>query len=206
MNPRFRELPEEKQLAILNAAMEVFAKYDYPKASTDLIAAKARVSKGLLFYYFHNKKELYFAVYHYALETVTQAVVDEKLWKITDFYELLHDSAMKKMAVLGRHPYIMDFSIRSYFSEKEEGSEGLKQVNAQGVDDIFETYFSGVDHTKFKADVDPRRVYNMLIWMMDGYLHAWRMQGTPLDVEKMQHEFLQWITILKKSTYREEYV
>ena len=85
-------------------------------------------------------------------------------------------------------------------------SEGLKQVNAQGVDDIFETYFSGVDLTKFKADVDPRRVYNMLIWMMDGYLHAWRMQGTPLDVEKMQHEFLQWITILKKSTYREEYV
>lgn len=79
MNPRFRELPEEKQLAILNAAMEVFAKYDYPKASTDLIAAKARVSKGLLFYYFHNKKELYFAVYHYALETVTQAVVDEEL-------------------------------------------------------------------------------------------------------------------------------
>ena len=119
MNPRFRELPEEKQLAILNAAMEVFAQYDYPKASTDLIAAKAGVSKGLLFYYFHNKKELYFAVYHYALETVTQAVVDEKLWKITDFYELLHDSAMKKMAVLGRHPYIMDFSIRSYFSEKE---------------------------------------------------------------------------------------
>ena len=104
MNPRFQELPEEKQLAILNAAMEVFAKYDYPKASTDLIAAKAGVSKGRLFYYFHNKKDLYFAVYRYAWKTVTQAVVDEELWKITDFYELLHDSAMKKMAVLSRHP------------------------------------------------------------------------------------------------------
>ena len=187
MNPRFRELPEEKQLAIL-------------------IAAKAGVSKGLLFYYFHNKKELYFAVYHYALETVTRAVVDEKLWNITDFYELLHDSAVKKMEVLGKHPYIMDFSIRSYFSEKEDVSEGLKQVNVQGVDDIFETYFSGVDFTKFKEEVDPRWIYNMLIWMMDGYLHAWRMQGAPLDVEKMQNEFIQWITILKNSTYREEYL
>lgn len=49
MNDRFKELPEEKQMAILNAAMEVFAKYDYKKASTDLIAAKAGVSKGLLF-------------------------------------------------------------------------------------------------------------------------------------------------------------
>lgn len=52
MNERFKELPEEKQRAVLNAAMEVFAKYDYKKASTDLIAAKAGVSKGLLFYYF----------------------------------------------------------------------------------------------------------------------------------------------------------
>ena len=63
MNPRFRELPEEKQLRILNAAMEVFAQNDYKKVSTDLIAAKAEVSKGLLFYYFRNKKELYFSVY-----------------------------------------------------------------------------------------------------------------------------------------------
>ena len=59
MNEKFYELPEEKQLYVLNAAMEVFAEYEYKKASTDLIAAKAGVSKGLLFYYFHNKKSLY---------------------------------------------------------------------------------------------------------------------------------------------------
>lgn len=44
MNERFKELPEEKQRAVLNAAMEVFAKYDYKKASTDMIAAKAGIS------------------------------------------------------------------------------------------------------------------------------------------------------------------
>ena len=60
MNEKFYELPEEKQLSVLNAAMEVFAEYEYKKASTDLIAAKAGVSKGLLFYYFHNKKIVVF--------------------------------------------------------------------------------------------------------------------------------------------------
>lgn len=34
MNDRFNELPEEKQKAVFNAAIEVFAKYDYKKAST----------------------------------------------------------------------------------------------------------------------------------------------------------------------------
>lgn len=56
MNEQFFHLPEEKQQAIINASLEVFATHEYKKASTDDIAAKAGISKGLLFYYFHNKK------------------------------------------------------------------------------------------------------------------------------------------------------
>ncbi len=52
MNEKFYQLSEEKQLRILNAAMEVFGLHEYKRASTDVIAAKAGVSKGLLFYYF----------------------------------------------------------------------------------------------------------------------------------------------------------
>lgn len=55
MEPAFEHLPREKQLRILNAAMKVFARNDYRHASTDDIAAQAGISKGLLFYYFHNK-------------------------------------------------------------------------------------------------------------------------------------------------------
>ena len=52
MNEKFFALPEEKRHQIINAAIEVFSKYDYKHASTDLIAAKAGISKGSLFYYF----------------------------------------------------------------------------------------------------------------------------------------------------------
>ncbi len=49
MNEAFFALEEEKQRAVFNAAMEVFSRWEYKRASTDLIAAKAGVSKGLLF-------------------------------------------------------------------------------------------------------------------------------------------------------------
>lgn len=52
MNEAFYALEEEKQRAVFNAAMEVFSRWEYKRASTDLIAAKAGVSKGLLFYLF----------------------------------------------------------------------------------------------------------------------------------------------------------
>lgn len=51
MNEQFFHLPEEKQQAIINASLEVFATHEYKRASTDDIAAKAGISKGLLFYY-----------------------------------------------------------------------------------------------------------------------------------------------------------
>lgn len=65
MNEKFYELPAEKQQRIINAGLEVFGAYDYPQASTDDIAAKAGISKGLLFYYFKNKKEFYLFLFDY---------------------------------------------------------------------------------------------------------------------------------------------
>ena len=65
MNEKFFTLSPEKQARITNAAPEVFARNDYKHASTDDIAAKAGISKGLLFYYFRNKQSLYLYLYDY---------------------------------------------------------------------------------------------------------------------------------------------
>ena len=96
MNEQFFHLPEEKQQAIINASLEVFATHEYKRASTDDIAAKAGISKGLLFYYFHNKKSLYLYIYDYTKQIVTAQVVDAHFKEITDFFELLAYSAQKK--------------------------------------------------------------------------------------------------------------
>lgn len=99
-NEKFRELPADKQQAILNAAMEVFSKYDYKRASTDLIASKANISKGLLFYYFRNKKELYLYTYEYAARVSRQYITDPAFFQITDFFELLNYASLKKIKML----------------------------------------------------------------------------------------------------------
>ena len=76
MYEAFEALPEEKRQQIIRAAVEVFAKHEYKRASTDDIAAKAGISKGALFYYFKNKRELYSYLIHYAEKVLTQQAVD----------------------------------------------------------------------------------------------------------------------------------
>ena len=87
MNESFWLLCEEKQNRIRNAAMMVFSQNSYKKASTDDIAAQAGISKGLLFYHFRTKKELYCDMYEYCCEQIYRAVDEIDAMKETDFFE-----------------------------------------------------------------------------------------------------------------------
>ena len=53
---KFLELPNEKQLRIINAGFEYFGKYGYKVANPEDIASRAEISKGLLYLYLKIKK------------------------------------------------------------------------------------------------------------------------------------------------------
>lgn len=206
MSERFKELPEEKQISILKAATEVFAKYEYKKASTDLIASKAGVSKGLLFYYFHNKKDLYLTVYEYVKQTITEGVADSRLLEITDFFELMTYATMKKMKILAENPYIVEFSIRSFYSEKEEISEDLKTKSTENIEQNYNQYFRKIDFSKFKEDVNPSDIFKMMVWMVDGYIHERQMLNQPLCLDAIGKAFANWTKMFQQIAYKEEYL
>lgn len=62
MSPRttkqFENIRQERKQQILDAALEIFAKNGYYKASISQIAKEASISKGLLYNYFKNKEQL----------------------------------------------------------------------------------------------------------------------------------------------------
>lgn len=202
----FQELPEEKQLRIINAAMEVFSQNDYKRASTDDIAAKAGISKGSLFYYFKNKKSLYVYLYNYVGSMVREQVADKEFFEITDFFELLFYGAKCKMHLVDKNPYIMDFVIRCFYSQDETVSGETDKISTGYIDNSFETYFCNIDFSKFREGANPLKVYQMLVWMTDGYLNEKRRKGGPLVLEELMSEFSQWADMMKKILYKEEYL
>jgi len=65
---------EEKQRGILDVAAAVFAEQGMEKASMSGIAARAGVSKGLLYHYYPGRSELIFAIVKAHLEELDNAV------------------------------------------------------------------------------------------------------------------------------------
>ena len=87
MNPKFFQLPEEKQQHIINAAYKVFAGNSYKKAPMSEIADECGISKALLFHYFENKKELYLFLWKQAEELTGNAVREFGVMDTADFFE-----------------------------------------------------------------------------------------------------------------------
>lgn len=203
MNEKFKELPEEKQQAILNAAMEVFSRNEYRHASTDLIAARAGISKGLLFYYFHNKKELYLYLYTYVVEIMKEQVADQTFYQITDFFELLEYAAAKKAKIMQKNPYLLEFAIRSFYSERDAVSEDLQLINQAVTKTVRNEYFRNIDYSKFKEEIQPDKILMMIVWMADGYLRQLQMLKKPLELSVLEKEFHEWTLLFKKMAYKE---
>lgn len=206
MNEKFFELPEEKRKNIINAGMKVFGKNEYKRAVTDEIAFQAGISKGLLFYYFKNKKSLYLYLFEYCVDIMNQMVLDEGFKEIDDFFDLMEYGAQKKVSMLREYPYIMDFVMRAFYSQQSEVSASIALKLQEVMEESFSVYFRNVDFSKFRDGVDAQYVFKMLTWMSEGYLFEKQNAGYPLQVDEIMAEFQRWETIMKPMVYKAEYL
>lgn len=206
MNEKFFELPEEKRLRIINAGFEIFSQSDYKKASTEDIAAKAGISKGLLFYYFHDKRSLYLFLYDSASSLMKETVMDAHFNEITDVFEMFEYAAEKKYAVLAKSPHVMDFIMRAYYAEKEAVFEELNKRFEQMTAEIYGVYFARLDFSKFKETYSPMDIMQMLTWMADGYLHEKQRAGMAIDLDDLMDKYTVWSALFKNIAYKEEYL
>jgi len=119
LNEKFLKLPEEKQRKIIYAAIRVFAEKEYKHASTDRMAELAGISKGLLFFYFKNKKSLYLYVYDYLIGLIVRQLEDMDFKEEHDFFKLFELSIRVKSTLLKDNPYIHGFLLKARYEENE---------------------------------------------------------------------------------------
>ncbi len=205
MNGKFYDLPQEKQHTIINAALHVFAKYDYRKASTDEIAALAGISKGLLFHYFTNKKGLYLFLYQYATDFFIKEMSRLHDYTETDFFRLLVNAQMCKLAVLSKHPDILLFMIQAYFEESPAVKNEIDKSFGAIVSDSSRRFLERADASKLKEDISAEKLLNIILWMSEGFMRT-RTPEQLADLPKLNEEFLEHIELLRRQVYKPEFI
>ena len=109
MFSKFLNIETETQEYILNAAMKEFADKGFENASTNDIVKEANISKGLLFYYFKNKKYLFLFLYNFCINLYINEFYKKINMNEADIFMKSRQSSLLKLELLIKHPDIFVF-------------------------------------------------------------------------------------------------
>lgn len=201
MHETFYALKKEKQNKIINAAMKVFSKSPYSKASTDDIAAAAGISKGSLFYHFKNKKDLYCCLYEYSCKKIYEKIEEKRAMDETDFFERNAKIVEARVCAMLEHPCIFDFSLRAYYETESAVSDDIKRINERILKDAYVKLNENIDKSKFKNPEDIGKAIKMIVWIGEGFIKERKIQGN-MDLKEIQKEIYDYMEILKRGFYK----
>ncbi|MCR5789424.1 MAG: TetR family transcriptional regulator [Lachnospiraceae bacterium] len=201
MNPKFFDVKKEKQDAIINACLKVFAENGYKKASTDVIVKAAGISKGLLFHYFESKIGAYEFVYDYSVKYMTLELTQSVKRGETDFFEIQRMIEGVKTRVMRNYPYMQQFLDSVRFEDHPDALAVIgKDRNA--LSDTYRTLYGQADMSRFDDFVDVNRVIHMIGWMSEGFIRDRFREEPEPDLDGMNIEFSRYLLMLRNHLYR----
>ncbi len=171
INDVFLALPEEKRTRILDAAFEEFSANDYRHASTNRIAERAGIAKGMLFYYFGSKEALYDDLIEQALSFVEEAILPTLSGADdADFISLCVCLSRAKAKAMAERPQM--FYFLSSFVLRPDALHGRPEVSARIARLAGEArtpLYAAIARTPLRPDV-PRDVSAKFIrYVLSGY-------------------------------------
>ena len=203
---KFENLDPQKQQKILDSALREFAENGYGKASTNRIVKQAGIGKGMLFYYFKNKKDLYEYLIEYSLNFIIEEYLSLVDINETDFIKRLKGAAQIKMKAQLENEQVFNFMGTFMLTKDLDLPPHLQKRYEQLQQQGYALLYEGIDKKLFRKDVDVDKAFNLIRWGIDGYQQDLlkRLQGqkmSELDFEPYWDEFYEYLDILKKSFY-----
>jgi len=206
MNPKFFDLSQERQDLIRGSAMLEFGAGTFKKTSADAIAKRAGVSKGLLFHYFKDKRELYLYLFQYAIDESVGKYFNKTLYYgETDFFLALEKGHKVKMELVRRMPGMFRFVMQAYYEHDSVLTPKLRKKLNDVLEQTTTDFLSRMDLYKFKDGVDPWMVVRLLMLASEGML-AETGACTAEEINNLFSEYKKYADMLRQNLYKEEYL
>ncbi|WP_379128958.1 TetR/AcrR family transcriptional regulator [Paenibacillus sp. sgz500958] len=207
MFSKFMTLNPEKQDRILNAALKEFALKGYQNASTNEIVKEAGISKGLLFHYFNNKKDLYLFLFDYFMELLMDEIQQRVDWNEKDIFARYKQVGMIKFELFSKYPNVFGFikTIRPEVASEVKPDLELRQK--QFLDKGYKDIFSGLDFSSFKEGIDIEKALSIIYWTMEGFAYKQQDKVAAItledyDVDEMMAEMDTYCEMLRIAFYK----
>jgi TetR/AcrR family transcriptional regulator len=207
MIEKFLNLDQEKQDRIINAAIKEFAQKGYDNASTNEIVKEAGISKGLLFHYFKNKKQLYLFLKDRFMDLLTKEFYQKVTFTDPDIFVRIEQATLIKMELRNKYPDIFKFVTSVYLEDSKEVKEDLDKWKTEITEVNLHRAFDGIDTSLFRDDVDAQKIIKIITWTAEQFAteESAKAKLSPehdFDYDNVLKELNEYFTIFKKCFYK----
>lgn len=211
MSEIFENLPFEKRQKIIDACIEEFSLNGYEKASTNSIVKKAEISKGTLFNYFGNKRDLFLYIFEYCVENLTSKFFKVKDAQPADIFDRLMWYSMLKMKIYFEKPLMSRLVVTAVTNMPRE----LKGVLSERIDELYAQYIpmflDDIDTSKFRDGIDSKKAVELVSIFLDGFSNKLikEYKDHPADeiisqMDNLIKECNEYLDMLKHGIYKEQ--
>lgn len=162
---------------IIAESLREFARVGFTQASTNAIAQRAGVGKGLLFHYFSNKEGLFWAVYDNVEARSLAAYQSAKVDLPKSLFARLKANIHVKLAYTKSHPLDALFLMRALADAPLSIREKLWVRSHDLTASLLDDFVADLDTKNLHGHIQPKKVIEMLGLisesLLDKSLRAW---------------------------------
>lgn len=169
MTTKLMSLEPAKRNAILNAALKEFATKGFDKASTNIIAKEAEISKPLMFHYVGSKQELFLCVYDYFSDLLDKKYYSKIDSTEKDIFSRLRQSYLLQIELIKLHPWVFEFNELSIPTKSDAINEELEKRASKKQLLCSNELLDMVDESKFRKGLDIEKCKQFILWANIGF-------------------------------------
>ena len=163
------DLEPKRRDAILNSALKEFALKGFDKASTNVIAKEAGISKALMFHYVSSKQELFLIVYDYFSELLNKEYFMKIGFAERDIFERLRQSYLLQIELAKEYPWVFEFNKLSIPTSSVEVNKEFEERARKKQPSCNNPIFEMIDESKFRAGLDIEKCKQIIFWANVGF-------------------------------------
>ncbi len=183
-----REVKENRKENIFTAALQCFNENGYYKASMDMIAERAKMTKRGLYYHFKSKDELFIELFHYMNKKYYEQIPSYAM-RITDPEQRLLTFVKIGKQVLRKNTDFLKFSheFMSIGIRKPEIRKVFASYYTNQVGRVRKIIEEGIDSGKF-ISIDPDKMARAIVLITIGSYNIYFTLNANYDLVE-QHSF-----------------
>lgn len=177
----FRNLPEDKQTRVMDAAAEEFAEHGFHQASVNRMVKTLGIAKGSLFKYFGTKEGLFEALFDRSLGQVKKSLrvaIDESDNDAGNFFARIRSVMLAGLAFIDTHPRLYRIYLKLLFQENAPlRGKLISTVRASTRNFLRSLILQGIKNGDLRSDLDVDVSVFVLESLLERFLQGARVPG-----------------------------